>query len=82
MGRIIAPIVHLPNTHNSLRRLQCAADPELLDCRPPVLFGGRVIQRAFKGDRGGADDQRRVDDATVTDDPADIGRGPPHIGWL
>ena len=58
----------MPVTRNS----SIAALNSLLD---------RVIERALKGDRGGANDQWRIDNITMTYDPTDVGGQPPHIGW-
>src|SRR5262245_19277077 len=42
----------------------------------------RMIDRAFEHDGGAPCQQRRIYHVTVTDDPADIRRGPPDVVWL
>ena len=62
------------------RRREDAGDAELLDRRPPVGVGVRVIERALECDRRAPDEQRRVDHVAVADDPTDVGRRPPDVG--
>ena len=80
VGERCISITH-QQTHCSGRR-ENSGNAILLDERLPIGVGSGIVQRAFKRNRGRPRNQRRVDDITVTNNPADVGRRPPHIGGL
>ncbi len=61
------------------RRGEQRLDPVLGDHPPERARVGRADRLALVEHRGRADDQRRVDDVGVADDPADVGGSPPDV---
>src|SRR5208337_3468468 len=56
-----------------------AAHAILLHQGFPRAFRSRMVERTFEGDRGRTRNQRRVHNVAVTDNPSDVGGGPPDI---
>ena len=59
-----------------------ALDPVLGDDPPERAGVGGADRLALVEHGRGADDQRRVDDVGVADDPADVGGRPPHLAGV